>query len=319
MTSSAHSPSGQAQSVNDDRSANLQDSILRAGRSLSHPDIKVALRADFPPVLSYVRNGDLLERLDQELRKKGSGIHAVGHINIAYPHKHPEKYRAYHDRAAATVDQITRALPDKRQPFRWKRADALCETVRLDRSENQELIHTLTGHQCFAVHMPSQREPLPFVEDARPGREFFIIADWNVVQGTTVNNMRSFIEHNGGHVLAVVSEFGGRPIAPRGEGGLKGLFGRVSGRVQGVPAQLVRLGQALSATAADKKSGPAAGLTLLDQSLRACGNSLMALTHVEVEKLTEALVKREVTLATLTAGLAEAACRQRRKDNFKPL
>lgn len=193
-------------------------------RILENPSERCAIRADFPSVKVYRPDDEensqrLMDVIRKELAKHGESLESVGSITIAYPHKHPDIFPGHKNRAAEHVGQFIQAMLDAAPDIKWLTADAVCETHKLNRSKDQTSLHALTAKQEYGLHLPSQKEALPFLHPAKDKASFFVIVDDAVLQGTTVANLMNFIEHNGGKVLMVSARESddGAPITPSRE------------------------------------------------------------------------------------------------------
>lgn len=271
----------------------LAEQIEAASASLTNPDMRVELPAGFPPQLSSSDAKALIKALEAELEKHGTTLGEVGHINIAYPHKHPGLYRGHYNSASDVVRGVKADLMIAEPGVAWLPVDGLVERVKLGRSENQTSVHALTAQQVYDIHAPDQKTPLPF-GPARDGKkEFFIVVDTGAEQGTTYANMISFILHNGGAVLAAVAGWSAgahlRQVAPendtdlRRQAGLKAEFNDAS-RNTGRLAEMA-LAFASSARESGKDWTPAQCLEMFEEKLRAAGNSVFAMTNGEAERL----------------------------------
>jgi hypothetical protein len=258
-------------------------------RVLTNPETRVALRPDFPVTLSIGEPKKLLHALDDELKKHGMSIKDTPRINIAYPHKHPEMYPGHRDNAAESVERLLNGMELAGSKIDWLPADAICETVRLGRSEDQSSAHALASHQVFDIHMPSQRRDMPFLKEGNQEKEFFVVADWCVEQGTTVANLVSYIEHNGGIVLAVLNDCGNSPLVQQKtddswvKGGLSDAFGRAdlnTGRLPQMAATFAR-----SAREAGKDWSPQECMEKFEAALKKCGNTVFAMTDGECRRV----------------------------------
>lgn len=184
-------------------------------RRLVNPAVRVALRPDMPPVIDRESTAHLLAVLKAELAKCGDTLQTAGEITIAFPQKDPDLFRSHVNSgkesagfvAGAIRQAITDAGEDAAQ-LKLTIADAICETRHLDRSFRTGVMHSLTARQVFCVNARRHaKKPIAFLDPARAGgRHYFVIADWLVSSATTMANLASFIEHNGGHVLAAVAD-----------------------------------------------------------------------------------------------------------------
>lgn len=300
----------------EDRSALLTASQLAAvERSLTNPAVRVPLRADFPPVLSFSQPLQLLEVIEHELAKRNESLQSVGEICVIYPNKDPRVFLGHSNTKGETACYATmRALKSawkdigraRHFPARVLSADMISETVYLDRSHNQGSLHALTMRQQYVARKPWYRKQIPFLREDHAARaHYFIIADQYIEQGTTVANLASYITHNGGYVLAAVhGEDSGTPLVPKNTFGpfegqhteLKGVFGAAANN-----RSLAALGFFLARAA--EREGVALSrddaLHQVEEAINQCGHSLTALTHVETQRLIKSLQLRHVTYRQL--------------------
>ena len=259
---------------------------MTARRELTNPAKRGEIRPDLPSVKIYrpddLENSQrLLDVLSRELAKEGETLETVGHITIAYPHKHPEMFPDHANRANDHVTQVIAAMQDVAPNVVWKTADAICETKKLNRSKDQSSVHAITQKQEYAIHEASQRDALPFLEAGRDKKSFFVIVDDAVLQGTTVVNLMGYIEHNGGKVLMVSARESndGVPIAPRAGLGSKFNWGH--------PDRLTEMGEAFSQSA--KSEGhdwsPKECMAKFEAALEKHGVSLKSISDGECERL----------------------------------
>lgn len=287
----------------------LSSRAAQASRVLTNPDIRVQLRADMPPVLSLDDRQTLMQVLRQELAKQGETLRSVREINIVCPQKDPDLFPGHRNAAVEVGDKLAAAFQKQSRRLKITRADAICETVHLDRSGNQSLIHSLTARQVFGVNARRQKEkPIAFLDPARQDRpHYFIIADWFVAQGTTVANLASFLQHNGGHVLAIVSDHSSADIIPHdkyltyhgkpeNDDWLRAEFATSSaGRALGA----VGFALAMSAHKAGIKVTANQALENVEGVLNRHGHSLKALTHNEATRLFRDLQGGSISYAFL--------------------
>lgn len=172
--------------------------LKKKSRIISNPPRRLELRSDFPCIARYDQASSILPVIRTELEKCGKKTSDVGRINIAYPHKNPEKFKDHFNGAAICAvdaqDLLSQWLPE----IEWVKADALCETVHLDRSGDQSSAHALTRKQLYDLYMPVQEQPFPFADPLHTGTEYFIVVDSCTEQGTTLVNLMNFITCNGG-------------------------------------------------------------------------------------------------------------------------
>lgn len=252
-----------------------------AYRTLDNPPARLPLAAHLTHTVSHLEAPRLVGHLRRALRACNDSLDRIDHIAIAYPHKHPRErlhINAANGHALQLKDELELACRGTKFPL----ASSLYETVCLGRSEDQSVLHALTGKQIYDVDPALQQDPLPFLNAARPARSYFIIVDWIAAQATTAANLASFITHNGGTVLAVATGNPDRRLAqsPDVEMGNEHL-----------PMNL-RAGMIPALAAAFN---------------RATGNKIPAGTCVK--KVEEALAPHGRSLRTLTTPEAEALLR----------
>ncbi|PJB72043.1 MAG: hypothetical protein CO093_03860 [Alphaproteobacteria bacterium CG_4_9_14_3_um_filter_47_13] len=268
-------------------------------RDLSNPDKRNAIRADFPDIMGLSRKSSacILEVLDRQLALYGTNLKEAGRINIAYPHKHPEK-RKGHVNAATDVAQnfktsMTRVAPDTE----WVRADSIYEESDLGRSEDQSCLHTLTNRHCFAVDPDLQKSAFPFLDPDNDKQEYFIIVDGWVEQGTTIANLMSYIEYNGGVVLAAGVEgniiYGSNNFLVQHtlrSPDIQNDFNRAGAeRVPEIAAALARSANKTGFFSRKKKHSPETCAAIFELALNRHGKSLETLTNGECNKLLETI------------------------------
>lgn len=302
----------------EDRSASLSAAQLSAvERSLTNPDVRVPLRADFPPVLSFENPAELLATIEAELAKCGQTMATVGTLTIAYPNKDTRVFPAHSNGKGETALYATmRALKKAWKqaghrgafPPSLRHAGMISETAHLDRSHNQGSLHALTKRQQYAARRPLFGALIPFLSASHAQQKhFFIIADQYIEQGTTVANLASYLTHNGGHVLgAVHGDKGGTPLVPHNTFGpfegqhseLKGAFGAASNN-----RSLAALGFFLARSAERDgiKVTRDEALHRIEDAINPHGHSLAALTHVETQRLIQSLQLRHITYAQVLA------------------
>lgn len=302
----------------EDRSASLTAAQLSAvERSLTNPDMRVPLRADFPFVLSTQNPTQLLEVITAELAKRGKTLESVGEITIAYPRKDTRLFPGYNNSKGevASYDTIRalkkawkRAGQRGRFPIKLLRADMIGETAYLDRSHNQDSLHVVTHRQQYVARRPWLGRSIPFLRADHADREhYFIIADQYVEQGTTVASLASYLTHNSGHVLAAVRHSDGKtPLAPCNDfGGFEGTYPALKGAF-GAAANsniLAALGFFLARSAKDGGVTVSSDEALrhVEHSINRYGHSLTALTHWEALRLGHAVKANQLTYAQLLA------------------
>lgn len=185
-----------------------------AFRALTNPPARLPLPATLKETLPFHSAELLLEKLGPPFAQYGESLNTIDRLTIAYPHKHPSKEG--NDKALGEARLLRGALKKACPGIAFPLATAIHETVHLGRSENQSLLHALTGRQIYEVDPSLQTEPLPFIERGHSRPEYFVIVDWTMAQGTTIANLASYLTHNGARVIAaIVPDYGGEPIAQR--------------------------------------------------------------------------------------------------------
>lgn len=259
---------------------------------LTNPLVRQDIRPDFPRTIHAHDIGKILKVVRQELLKQGTTLAKVERINIAYPHKHPVLYPGYRDQATNGARRLKERLSEKGYGVYWAVADGICETVHLGRSENQTSIHALMSRQIYDIHKPIQYDPIPFIDAPRQKKEFFIVTDWAIEQGTTIANMINYIEHNGGHVLAAVTE--STPSSFTQESSFWHKKASLSSSFNTSARNTARLGQlAYIFSKSARQEGiawlPEQCLTIFNACLEKHGNSVFALTDGECKRLIDTI------------------------------
>ena len=274
----------------------LLTQIETVGRSLTNPKMRIELRPDFPPPVRVDDLHGLRDVLAAELAKQDSSLETVGRINVAYPHKHAGKLPSYVQQnkekgkcIAQDFLKAVRQAPNELSRIEWISADGISETKALHRSEDQSVIGTLTKSQIFEYDAEAQKTPFPFVEGNSKENEFFVLVDWHIEQGTTLANLASFIEHNGGHVLAALSN-GRNPNASlvqrhsiQDVGKKSKLSGEFNDPLRNTK-RLEALAKYFSQTTGFELS-PQQCIEIFDDALRPHGRSVFTLTHGECLKI----------------------------------
>ena len=263
-------------------------------RGLENPASRLCIPATFPAGLDIdVMPGEIMRGIEAGLAASGIHIRDIKRINIAYSHKHPS--RQAHNKAESVAYDLRRRLQAARPEISWPIASGIYEEKQLFRSGNQGSRYALTKSQSFAVDISLQEEPLPFLEEGNGEKEYFIIVDNYVEQGTTLANWYSFLAHNGAHIIAVAdSNFrvaGSRYLAQLGASGAARGEGSYPdapydcGRLPDIGRAFVRLGIDSGAPVSAQKA-----LACFDQALQPYGVSLFSMTNVECTRLIENLV-----------------------------
>jgi len=260
--------------------------ITRAAQAWRNPRQRLELPLRLSQTIStFSGAGALLGRIAEGLEAHGRSLADVGRVYIAYPHKHPDFFPAYKNGSANTAQSLKDMLRAAAPAVAWKEADEICETVRLDRSEDQSAMHALTSKQVYQIR---QAEGLPpFLSGLPKGeRAFFIIADSSVEQGTTIANLASYIHHNGGVVLAAAVPDKSVALAQKravqdgaAAAGMEAAF-RDANRNTG---RLAELAEAMGRTSGG--ISPAECLSRFEAAINRCGNSVFAMTDGECNRL----------------------------------
>jgi hypothetical protein len=291
--------------------------LLAASESLTNPDTRVVAPGGFPPVVAGLKTKRFIDILERELREKHqTSLQEAGHINIVYPHKDPRLFPFRGNPANYFVEDLVESLQATAPEIAWRRIDALTELVHLDRSGNQSSDHAMAGRQIYAYDpYIKQDEPFPLPVQGAV-KEFFIIADWMVAQGTTVANLNSFITANGGTVLAVASEadvpLQQRPPAYNDalirEAGLRPEFNDAARNTGMLPK--LALAFAKAAQKEGRELTPQQAIDLYEERLQPLGRSVFTMTHYEVchaMKALEVKGEKEMSFSELLKRLENKA------------
>jgi hypothetical protein len=265
-------------------------------RPLVNPERRAEIPAFFPaPFAATAGTEPLLAGVREALGRRGLKLEDVPRITIVYPHKHPEKFPKHANEATRIAAQVQRTMAAAAPQTQWIMADGIVEDRHLDRSGDQSSFHALTGRQHYTLHVPSQREPLPFAlagaEGEKRERELALMVDTCCEQGSTIANFMSFLNANDADVFGVALGFTryGTEIAqkrtdagPHGAG-LRGVFADAA-RNNGRAAELAA---AFSQSARKTRLTwePEECLDRFEAALNRCGNSLLALTDGECQRL----------------------------------
>ncbi len=294
--------------------------VARVSRQLTNPDIRIALRPDFPPVIAVAME-PILPRLEAELAKCGQTLASVGEINLICPQKDPDAFPDHHNtafpafrKAVAKLRAEVSARDLGAQAPRIVRHDAIGELVHLDRSRGRPVMHSFTNRQVFTLNAARDaRQPTAFTDGQATGRlHYFMLFDWHISTGTTLANLASFITHNGGHVLAAASLFQNRSLVPARKDQVldnilpAGLKGRLAEDfAQSVTGEGVLTGIAyLLAKSAYLEGSPVKGneaLRDVEAVFNAHGHSLKAMTDSEAYRLLDALHIGSLTYSRVMA------------------
>lgn len=270
-------------------------------RTLENPPARLPLAPHLTFTVAHDEARGLLANIRRTVRSLGDSLAKIDHIAIAWPHKHPRD--AYHEnRANAHALRLKSELEMACRHISFPLASAIYETVKLGRSEDQSVLHALTGRQNFAVDASLQDEDLPFLSSPPPPRSYFIIVDWTAIQATTIANLASYLTHNGGTVLAAATGNPGHRLAQGTEKLMENNHlppGLRAGMVPDIAAAFTR------ATA--HKLTPAACVQQVENALKPHGRSLSTLTVAESEALINAVDNGDLSFKGLLAGLESRA------------
>lgn len=284
--------------------AAMTPSPSAAFRALSNPDARLPLPAYLTTTTSFNKHDELAAAIRDNTAACGIDFDSLTHINLAWPQKDP---RTDHYNMAAPIAKQAQAALQKLFPEKdILRADALYETVKLNRSDDPSIFKALTERQVYAVDPALQTTNLPFLSPDGAHGEIFVIADWNSVQGTTFAMLNSFIAHNGGHVVAAVTP----SLAPANH--LRQQDSNGGLRAPGVPLQghIPLLASSFREAAEGHVDyTPAECVALFDHALHAKGMSLTALTHGEADIIFWNLRRPDTTFPGFVEklGMPEAA------------
>lgn len=277
--------------------AGSDKSSVIAYRKLDNPPARLPLAAHLTYTVSHSEPQRLVGILRRALRACGDSLEKTDHIAIAYPHKHPRErlhINAANGHALRLKDEMELACRGHRFPL----ASSLFETVRLGRSEDQSVLHALTGRQIYDVDPALQTEPLPFIAADRPARSYFIIVDWIAAQATTVANLASFITHNGGTVLAIATGNPDRRLAQSPDVEMGNEHLPLNLRAGMIPA----LAHAFN-RASGHRIPPGTCVEKVEDALQPHGRSLRTLTVPEAEALLHATNNGTLPFDALIEGL----------------
>jgi hypothetical protein len=258
-------------------------------RVFTNPKIRLPIPVEMPePALTANMHG-IEEMLKHGLAVKGLTLKDVTRINIAYPHKHPGLFPGHLDAAREVAEKLQKRLGTKYPHIEWRLAHEIYETVHLDRSRHCGYFHAVTGRQEYVVEYPPETPP-PFA--ASNSQELFVLADWTMKSGSTMANLMSFIHHNGGYVVGMLTDENYESFKQRNGNGsprfkeaearikLSDVFNdesRNNGRLKELGYELC-----IESLNEKKPTSPDQCLHRLQKALNACGNSLFSLTDREV-------------------------------------
>lgn len=256
----------------------------------SNPPQRREIRADFPKITAYL----FKDALDLALKKYGVSLSTLKRITIAYPQKDPDLYPDHRNRgyeeACRIADQIKSAHPH----ITCVLAEPLCEKLRLKRSQTQDSLHALLQRQEYSLKSVKKKFRKPsfhFAEPRSGKKELFIVTDHFTEQGTTLAELVSCIEHNGGLVALAVSHNSGEDFA-QAEPENKKLVAPLGAPFNNASRNTAMLPYMAAAFALSaKKNGrdwkPQTCIEKFEKALNAAGHSVFALTHGECVRLVD--------------------------------
>jgi hypothetical protein len=283
-----------------------------------NPSKRQEIPAHFPRALAPYSGEEALQLITGELAKRGVDISEITHINIAYPHKHPGIYPGYHNTAEERATAFRERMQAVAPQIDWVIAEALVERVRLGRSENQTSFHALTGKQEYDIYLKIQHEALPFAHKDR-GREFFVIVDNTIEQGTTIANMMSYIHYNGGDVLMAQGDHRVHIAQHRDVANDMVDVGTEFNDVSRNTGRLPELAMAFAYSAKRHGRGltPKQAIEKFEAAINRYGNSVFALTDGEVQRLIKNVNGTKETFPDLLERLEKEAPKPKKALQLK--
>lgn len=190
-------------------------------RRLSQPPQRLETREGFPEPESFTghdysaatnsrvpRIERAINLLEKELQKIDLSLQTVRRINIAFPQKNSALFPFHVNDAHPIAKGFQEQMASRFPHVDWVLADALCENRHLNLSGGAGIFNRLFKKQQYDLQPPKKPYlpgTFPFIEKGNKGRELFVFVDDCVAGGTTLANMKSFIEHNGGYVLCALT------------------------------------------------------------------------------------------------------------------
>lgn len=288
-----------------------QARVMATCRQLTNPAVRLPLPADFPPVFNVDYTHHLGEVLARALAKYGETPETVKRLTVAFPHKDPDLFPYHNNLADFTAQKLVGALKAvTHREAVIEKADGICETVHLGRSENQCILHALTQRQIYRFNEDEQQTPLSFITSNNQPH-YFVLADSCVEQGTTLANLASYIQHNGGRVLFAVFNGISAQLVPQrlGQYGTHMITGpRLSAKFARsvCPDNLKLIGDLLAASAVGRglKLTRNQALAAVERNLNKHGASLTSLTHTESRRLYGGLRQSTIHYADLAGHVS---------------
>lgn len=303
---------------------------------MSQDPHRLPIRPDFPETIVSFGKLTSAQKLMEILKAEGlENTEKPVRIHLAYPHKDPEIFPGHDNQAEHYVSQFVQSFSRVVSGVEWRPADELVETKRLGRSEDQTSIHALTARQEYRVRDVDQAAEMPFhFKDPETGQpELFIIVDDCIEQGTTMANLMSYIEKEGGKVVAVAAAQGGKDMVQQKiDGGtINGThhtFDRTGSRFfdpEKNSGRLPHLSHSFAQAAARDgfKISPQKCLDIFEGRLNLFGNTVFAMTEGECERLSESLDRsghygKRLGFRELIAKLDEKLTAYAQKDDAAP-
>lgn len=276
----------------DEKPVPSDDALRVTSANLTNPFMRVEIPAAFPPVIDTDNQLTLLQMIEKELAEKhGKTLSDAGRINIVYPRKHPLKFPGHDNTAEFEAMKVWHMMQRAKPEVEWVFANSLNELYKLGRTGNQTSIHALTAKQEYVVYEDAAQQgpAFRFGQPDNDKKEFFIMIDSGFEQGTTMANLLSFIEANGGAVLgAAVSDQKSNSLQQKNtsifdnnaeQAGLRAEFNDAS-RNTGRIAEM-----ALAFSVSSRRDGveltPQQALDMFEDRLNKLGNSVFAMTDGE--------------------------------------
>ncbi len=285
------------------------------GDIVTNPPTRREIRPDFPNTFDVRldRSMDsLVSLIENKLSEKSSSLQNIERVYIVYPQKHPKRFPGYQDKNSGVPFILSLLLKYHFPKISWPLADSVVETVSLNRSFDQGSFHALTGKQVYEVYEKKRFCSLfssqnPFVTSkGECSNPHFIIFDHVVEQGTTAANMMSFLEHNGGEVLAVASHINPTPLVQkdtRSKYPNTHLYGEFSNPLRNT-GRLPELAFAFCSSMKGRYEDyetPQKCMEAFEKALNGMGHSVFALTDGECKRLRENVMSGIVRLPALVS------------------
>lgn len=297
---------------------------------------RLPIRPDFPATISSFAQMASAQKLFNILKAEGlENAEKPLRINLAYPHKDPDLFPDHFNEAEGYVDHFLRNFQPAIQGVEWRRAHEIVEMVRLGRSEDQTSVHALTARQEYRLRDPETTPETPFrFKDPETGvPELFIIVDDCIEQGTTMANLMSHIEKEGGRVIAVAAAQGGKnllqdKVTAALVNGEKRPFDATGSRFfdpEKNTGRLPHLAHSFAQAAAREglKISPQKCMDIFEGRLNLFGNTVFALTEGECERLAESLDRsghygNRISFRSLITKLDEKLATYAQKNDAAP-